>query len=160
MWQMANSNKKSLSKNLTQMKVRHLLSVNWQYILNKAHYLSAVYEEAIPGPYRQALGWPQCWSSHWEVDSPRYPPRRCRKVRKFDPSVAHIGCFQIIPGFISAGKGGGVVVDCRTDLFFSMYCLERSCGHQYVDSFVECEGLNQFGRFSFNKFNREVEVSN
>ena len=27
-----------------------------------------------------------------------------------------------------------------------------------MDSFVECEGLNQFGRFSFNKFNKEVEV--
>lgn len=30
--------------------------------------------------------------------------------------------------------------------------------HAYVDSFVECEQLNQFGRFSFNKFNKDVEV--
>ena len=26
------------------------------------------------------------------------------------------------------------------------------------DSFMECEDLNRFGRFSFNKFNKEVEV--
>ena len=27
-----------------------------------------------------------------------------------------------------------------------------------VESFVECEELNEFGRFSYNKFNKEVEV--
>ena len=27
-----------------------------------------------------------------------------------------------------------------------------------VDGFVECEDLNKFGRFSFNKFNKEIEV--
>lgn len=27
-----------------------------------------------------------------------------------------------------------------------------------LDSFVDCEGLNRFGRFSFNNYNKEVEV--
>ena len=26
------------------------------------------------------------------------------------------------------------------------------------DSFMECERLSRFGRFSFNKFNKDVEV--
>ena len=42
---------------------------------------------------------------------------------------------------------------------YVVYSLKHTTGHQYIDSFVECEGLNQLGRFSFNKFNREVEVS-
>ena len=35
-----------------------------------------------------------------------------------------------------------------------------SAGHVEVTKygFVECENLNTFGRFSFNKFNKEVEV--
>ena len=28
-----------------------------------------------------------------------------------------------------------------------------------VESFAECEDLNRFGRFSFNGYNKEVEVS-
>ena len=67
-WQMANSNKKTLSKNLTQMKVRyHTINnlANRIDILNEAHYtMNVVYEETIPRPYRQALGRLQCWSSH------------------------------------------------------------------------------------------------
>ena len=27
-----------------------------------------------------------------------------------------------------------------------------------LDSFMDCEELNRFGRFSFNNYNREVEV--
>ena len=69
MWQMANSNKKTLSKNLTQMKVRYhaMLSISCKQsrILNKAHYaMTIVYEETVSGPYRQALGRSQRWSSH------------------------------------------------------------------------------------------------
>ena len=34
-----------------------------------------------------------------------------------------------------------------------------SSGRKVIEcSFVECEDLNTFGRFSFNKFNKEVEV--
>lgn len=33
----------------------------------------------------------------------------------------------------------------------------QDCVTEYT--FVECENLNTFGRFSFNKFNKEVEVS-
>ena len=36
--------------------------------------------------------------------------------------------------------------------------LLRASRVKQLDSFVDCEGLNRFGRFSFNNYNKEVEV--
>ena len=40
----------------------------------------------------------------------------------------------------------------KTEYFLS------SRGRQKIDSFVECEGLDKFGRYSFNGCNKEIEV--
>ena len=44
----------------------------------------------------------------------------------------------------------------------SLYSITISCRverFQLVESFVDCEDLNKFGRFSFNNFNKKIEVS-
>jgi len=35
----------------------------------------------------------------------------------------------------------------------------RSHRVNQLDSFMDCEELNRFGRFSFNNYNKEVEVA-
>ena len=45
-----------------------------------------------------------------------------------------------------------VCVHSEPYLFFSASRVKQ------LDSFVDCEGLNRFGRFSFNNYNKEVEV--
>ncbi len=42
---------------------------------------------------------------------------------------------------------------------YEFYCIERSVGPIITKcGFTECEGLDRIGRFSYNKFNKEVEV--
>ena len=43
-------------------------------------------------------------------------------------------------------------MECTFLFFFS------SAGGKRIESFVECEGLDTFGRYSFNGCNKEIEV--
>ena len=48
-------------------------------------------------------------------------------------------------------------LQCECQLHNHLLLLRASRVKQ-LDSFVDCEGLNSFGRFSFNNYNKEVEV--
>jgi len=52
-----------------------------------------------------------------------------------------------------------IFIPCSNMLTCNVPYPLRSHRVNQLDSFMDCEELNRFGRFSFNNYNKEVEVA-